>query len=627
LAVVCGYCRFAVVRSDRALSAGGRMADLVPTASPIAVGDEGSLGGKPFRVLGRQQLDHGRGPWDEWYLGFEDGSWGWLSRAEGRWYVTFEKPAGTPPSWEALLPSSPVALEGTGSVRWIVTERGGAATVSAEGELPFVVEPAGSGRYVDLEAEGGAFATLDFGDGSRPPTLFAGRELSASELTLKQTAVGPRPSERVEVQRLACPSCGAPIAIVVPSEAERCGCAHCGALLDFHNGALKLLEQLEPPTIRPLIALGSQGELLGLTRTVIGFMQRSLTVDGDLYTFREYLLHSDQGYSWLVEENHHWLHLTPISTGDVREFGQSARYRAESYRAFARGRPGVDFVIGEFYWKVARGDQSETLDYIAPPRLLSVERTDQEVSWSEGEYVEPAQLVRAFGLSAPLPRPVGVAPAQPNPHRRRGTSLVFALLAALWLMIALVFEVFGSGPVLARATLELPRREAVVTQAGALRGNVAFSEPFEVRHGPTTLKVDLRSSVSNGWVQVDSALVPEPGAPLQQAGQVRELKLVSERYSGSDDGEGWVEGDSASSGYFSRVPSGRYSLRFVGSWQPNDNGWSAQAAPPTTELAVSSGGRSPACCGGTLLLIALPWLLSRLSRLSFEQRRRENENL
>jgi hypothetical protein len=613
------------------------MADLVPTASPIAVGDEGSLGGKPFRVLGRLQLDHGRGPWDEWYLGFEDGSWGWLSRAEGRWYATFEKPAGTPPGWDALVPSSPVALEGTGSVRWIVTERGGAATVSAEGELPFVVEPQGSGRYVDLEAEGGAFATLDFGDGSQPPLLFAGRELSASELTLKQTAVGPRPSERVEVQRLACPVCGAPVAIVVPSEAERCGCAHCGALLDFHSGALALLEQLEPPAIRPLIALGSQGELHGLTRTVIGFLQRSLTVEGDLYTFREYLLHSDQGYSWLLEESHHWLHVTPVSTGDVRELGQSARYKGQSYRAFARGRPSVDFVIGEFYWKVARGDQSETLDYIAPPRLLSVERTDNEVSWSEGEYVEPGQLVRAFGLSAALPRPVGVAPAQPNPHRRRATSLVFALLAALWLVIALAFEGFGSKQVLAKATLELPRREAgVASQAAVLRGNVAFSEPFEVRHGPTALTVDLRSNVGNGWVLVDAALVPEPAVPEpavpepgvpERASPVRELKLVSERYTGSADGEGWVEGDSATSGYFSRVPSGRYSLRFVGSWQPNDNGWAAQATPPTTELEVSAGGRSPACGCGTLLLIALPWLLSRLSWLSFEQRRRQNESL
>lgn len=597
------------------------MADLVPTASPIAVGDEGALSGKPFVVLGRLQLDHGRGPWDEWYLGFADGSWGWLARAEGRWYATFDKPVSAPPAWDALAPSAEVALDGTGSVRWVVTERGGSATLSAEGELPFVVDPKGSGRYVDLEAEGGAFATLDFGDGSRPPQLFAGRELAASDLTLKQTAVGPRPIEKVEVARLACPTCGAPIAIVVPSEAERCGCVHCGSLLDFDNGTLKLLEQLERPTVRPLIPLGSTGELLSASRIVIGFMQRSLTVEGELYTFREYLLHSDQGYSWLIEENHHWLHVAPISTGDVQAFKQSARYKTLSYRLFARARPSVDFVIGEFYWKVARGDESETVDYIAPPRQLSVERTENEVSWSEGEYVEPAQLVRAFGLSAPLPRPTGVAPAQPNPHTGRGATMVFALLAALWLVIALAYEVFDGERVLAKATLELPRREALGVPAGVLHGSVAFSEPFEVSRGPTTLKVDLHSNVGNGWVQVDTSLVPEQG------GDTRELKLVSERYTGSDDGEGWAEGDSESSGYFGRVPSGRYTLRFVGSWQPNDNGWAAQATPPTTQLEVSQGGRSPACCCGTLLLIALPWLLSRLNRLAFEQRRRQNENL
>src|ERR1700712_749875 len=76
-ALVCGYCRFAVVRSDRDLSAQGRVSDLVPPAAPIAVGDEGAVGNKTFHVLGRMQLDHGRGPWDEWYVSFTDQTWGW----------------------------------------------------------------------------------------------------------------------------------------------------------------------------------------------------------------------------------------------------------------------------------------------------------------------------------------------------------------------------------------------------------------------------------------------------------------------------------------------------------------------------------------------------------------------
>ena len=37
---------------------------MVEPAAPIAVGDEGAIGGRAFRVLGRMQLDHGRGTLD-----------------------------------------------------------------------------------------------------------------------------------------------------------------------------------------------------------------------------------------------------------------------------------------------------------------------------------------------------------------------------------------------------------------------------------------------------------------------------------------------------------------------------------------------------------------------------------
>ncbi|HEX5656082.1 MAG TPA: hypothetical protein VFX59_02760 [Polyangiales bacterium] len=41
-AAVCTYCQLSVVRSARSLEAIGRVAELVPTASPLAVGDEGT---------------------------------------------------------------------------------------------------------------------------------------------------------------------------------------------------------------------------------------------------------------------------------------------------------------------------------------------------------------------------------------------------------------------------------------------------------------------------------------------------------------------------------------------------------------------------------------------------------
>ena len=422
------------------------------------------------------------------------------------------------------------------------------------------------------------------------------------------------------MERLVCPTCGAPVPIFVPSETERCGCEACGALLDYRQGALRLLVQLEPPSVRPLLALGSQGQLFGTTRTVIGFMQRAVTVDGDLYTFREYLLHSEHGYSWLLEENHHWLHVSPVATSKVTERAGSARYDGRSYRAFAGGTPVVDFVIGEFYWKVQRGDTCSTLDYIDPPRLLSVERTDNEVSWSEGEYVESELLARAFGLKHALPRPIGVAPAQPNPHKKRGSPLVFALLAVLWFVLAFAYELGNRKPLLVDMTAMLPTRDGAAQSATG--SDIKFSPPFQVRRGPTTLKVEVQSPIDNGWVQVDTALIPDA-----QAGEPRELSVLVEHYHGVSDGESWSEGGAEATGYFARVASGTYALRVSGSFGYEGSSWDAQRAAPMPRVRVYEGARGPFCCFGTFFLLALPWLLAQLRRVAFEQRRRENENL
>src|SRR5262245_35493369 len=85
IAKVCEFCRATIVRSDRGLENLGKVADLANTPSLIAVGDQGTLAGRPFEVLGRVQLDHGKGPWDEYYVAFDYGqTWGWLAYAHQR---------------------------------------------------------------------------------------------------------------------------------------------------------------------------------------------------------------------------------------------------------------------------------------------------------------------------------------------------------------------------------------------------------------------------------------------------------------------------------------------------------------------------------------------------------------
>jgi len=93
LAKVCEFCKFTVVRTDRGLEHLGQVAALANTPSLVAVGDEGTLAGRPFKVMGRVQLDHGLGPWDEYYLSLNHAAeWGWLAYAEGQWQLTYSAP-------------------------------------------------------------------------------------------------------------------------------------------------------------------------------------------------------------------------------------------------------------------------------------------------------------------------------------------------------------------------------------------------------------------------------------------------------------------------------------------------------------------------------------------------------
>ncbi|MDW8361020.1 MAG: DUF4178 domain-containing protein, partial [Myxococcales bacterium] len=418
---VCGYCRFAVARTDRDLRLVGKVADLVPTTPEAAIGDEGNVAGHRFRVFGRLQIDHGRGPWDEWYVALENGGWGWLARAQGRWYATSPAPyaPGSAPDYARAVAGTRLELAGQ---TWVVAERGRSRVLSAEGELPLPVRVGEEGRYLDLSGPAGAFATLDYGDGSEPPRLYVGRVVPAEQVRFTMRAAGPRPAHVVETARLRCPSCGAPVELFVPDRAERRTCGHCNALLDVEHGELRYLKHLEPRPVRPTIPIGARGTLRGEAVVCTGFMLRSVVEDGEWFQWTEYLLWTPAGYRWLTEDARGHFHLyRPIEIGDVVVDGHQAFVGDRRFRLHTSGDVApahVDHVQGEFYWRVEVGDTSRLDDYVAPPEALGIERTQDEIHAALGTWVDPHELWRAFGLSGPPPRPSGTGLAQPAPSAR-----------------------------------------------------------------------------------------------------------------------------------------------------------------------------------------------------------------
>jgi hypothetical protein len=565
LLAVCPHCRSAVARGDRSVEDLGKVAALVETGAVLRVGLEGRYDGQKFRLTGRTQLKHpAGGVWDEWYAAFPNDRWGWLSEAQGRYYLLFEQsPRADRPMWTSLLaPGRKVKLHGT-PAKFTVAETGTATAAGAEGEIPYRLVPGSTYRYADLSGPDRAFATLDYGD--TPPTLYLGQEVTLGELGL---AVAARREtwelREVGGRRVGCPNCGGPLDLKAPDKTERVGCPYCGSLLDATQGDLKLLNAQKKPPFEPQLPLGAKGTLGGDERTVIGALRRSVVAGGTEYPWTEYLLyHPRDGFEWLVCSDGHWSRVKGIPAGEVEEGHVLATYNGRTYRKFQEGTAVVRGVIGECYWKVAVGEAAETVDCIRPPEMLSKEESgaggSREVNWSLGVYLPPAEVQKAFDLKDPLPAPRGIAPSQPFPYTAvyRYAAVLVAALCALGLVLAVfvpsrkVYEgTFQLRPLAAAAAPAAPGAPAPPPE----KTQVFFTDLFDLR-AHRNVRVTVACPQLAGWLVAEADLV------RQEDGTAVPVVVPLSRYSGTEDGEAWTEGDTEGAESVGAQPAGKYSLR------------------------------------------------------------------
>src|SRR5262252_2495729 len=315
---ICPYCRHAVVRTDRAWIATGRVADLLPLPSPLPVGATATLGNWRLRIAGRVQYDRegaASAPWQELFVEYATGAPGWLALAQGRCYATWQAGPAPLPAFQQAAPGTMVPIPGMGN--WIVAERGARRLLSAEGELPFPIRPNAIEWYADLSGPAGAFGTIDYGDGSRPPVLFTGRIADPSELRL-DVAVATEPAP-LPTKALTCHGCGASLPLVAPGSTQRIVCQYCGGESDLVAGAATPAGEAPLPSTKPQIPLGAAGHLRGQDVICVGFMVRGTVIDGEHYEWREYLLFLPQtrSYVFLLEDEDNFEYIVPISAGEV----------------------------------------------------------------------------------------------------------------------------------------------------------------------------------------------------------------------------------------------------------------------------------------------------------------------
>jgi hypothetical protein len=332
------------------------------------------------------------GVWDEWYATFGNGWVGWLAEAQGKFYLTFFQPL---PEGVQLPPFESLQLGQTISeipnkTPLMVTEKGTATAIAADGEIPYKLEPNERSNYADLSGKENAFGTIDYS--LNPPWAFVGQQVTLEEIGLGHAKPVTREAARVATQGLGCPNCGGPLTLTAPDKAERVTCPYCNSLLDVNQGKLSWLKALKPLPNPPDFALkiGMEGTFNDTKFKIIGAVVRSVKIEGVTYFWHEYLLYNPMvGFRWLIHSDNHWNFVEPVNPADVESgqiFGTGAtvNYNGQKYKIFQDAPAVVEFVQGEFYWRVEQGETVRAVDYVAAPLMLSQESTKNEVNWSVG---------------------------------------------------------------------------------------------------------------------------------------------------------------------------------------------------------------------------------------------------
>ncbi|HKV64568.1 MAG TPA: DUF4178 domain-containing protein [Candidatus Acidoferrum sp.] len=406
-------------------------------------------------------------------------------------------------------------------------------------------------------------------------------------------------------QGLNCPRCGAAISLRSFGQAVTVVCSSCRCILDAKDPNLAILQQFEIKTsdIRPLIPLGTRGKLRGTGYEVTGFQRRSIQVDGITYYWHEYVLFNPyKGIRYLSNYNGHWNDISICKTLPTADFS-GATYLGENYKHFQSAEANTDFVLGEFPWQVRVGEKAAVTDYVHPPRVLSSEKLDKEVTWSIGEYMYGREIWDSFKLPGAPPEAIGVYENQPSPVTLNVTGMwaAFAAFAVFLLVLMAVFDMRAKKEPVLQETYQFNRAEA--------KGDPSFvSDEFALGGGTSTVQVKTSAPVDNHWIYLNYALIN------QDTGQAWDFGREVSYYHGYDSDGSWSEGSRTDSVVIPSVPAGHYYLRIEPEVDPS---------LPTTPYSVTVVRDVPVfgIYGIAFLALLVPVVVISFRAYTFERSR------
>lgn len=346
-----------------------------------------------------------------------------------------------------------------------------------------------------------------------------------------------------------CRSCGSTVNIKILGNTINVTCSSCKAIIDANDPNFKILQEgTSKRTQEPEIPLNSRGKLFGVLWEVTGFLVKS---DGPYY-WTEYLLFNPyHGYRWLVEVDGHFAFYKRIHKSFAyNTYTKNISYKSNGYKIYNRGLAKVEYVEGEFFWRVKKGDTTEVADFINPPYGLSCEQKLGEVNWTLGHHVDQQRVIDAFKLKDGLLASAGVGALQPSPARARFQKYFKTLVASLAIIaiVQVLRMVHADNKLVHSDVIEYTRSISPNYKRG--ESNSYKSEVFSISGGKSNVKLWAKSKIRNAWIYLDALLVDaktQKGIPIS---------LEISYYRGYD----WSEGSLDSSKFAYNVPDGDYYL-------------------------------------------------------------------
>ena len=397
---VCGFCQSTVVRSGDVLQRLGKMAELFDDHSPLQLMASGriTLDGKehPFTLIGRLQYKNAAGVWTEWVAFLQDGSMASLGEDNGSYVFTRPMDPGRElPEASRFRVGSTTAINGK---PYSVAFSGQASLISAQGELPKLPPLGQPFDMVELRSEDGEVLSIDYGH--QPPHVERGKSVLLEDLQLQ--GLKDESAKDEKGRQFNCPHCGAPVQVQL-STTKSITCGSCASIIDLSSGVggeLRSAEQDDP--VRPIIPLGSKGQLQGVQWQVVGFQHRMGQEPGDdeQFGWSEYLLYNQKrGFAFLVDAEDGWSMVRPTTGApQVGSTGRTAKYLGTTYQLKYSYEAETTYVLGEFYWQVERGQKTSNRDFASAKGLLSMEQSKNELTWSAGDKLASDTVAKAFKL-------------------------------------------------------------------------------------------------------------------------------------------------------------------------------------------------------------------------------------